>query len=103
RLAPPSSAVTVAPGAGLHGETLAPLCASGAEYGATIRGTAAHEKAVRSRAPRLGWLVGSLLLHGSPDPKKGGIRARALKPCQIKVFFLRALWIRRSGKGKILL
>jgi hypothetical protein len=30
---------------------------------------------------------------GVLDPKKGGIRARALKPCQIKVFFSHALWI----------
>jgi chromosomal replication initiator protein len=34
--------------------------------------------------------------------KKGGIRARAWKPCQIKAICARPLWIRRAGQGKIL-
>lgn len=60
-----------AAGMGLHGETLASLCASRAQHRAAVGGATAHQKTMRSRTSRLGWLVGSLLLHWPARSKKG--------------------------------
>jgi len=69
------------PGASLHGEALATLGAPGAQDGTTLRGTAAHKESMRSCTPRLGRLVGALLLHGTDRSRKGAV----LEPARRKL------------------